>query len=227
MERRDDRRRLWGAEGYFNDGSAALDGRAGTTSFNNACNMLRLLLTLASRVVLGSVVDRDAAPAGPFGLYAYGGGITGAQVFYSNDVAYIGDQSQMNDDEAALVVFTTGPNNALVGNPDMKSSKGFPSWSNKAFFVPTSTAASHRVGFTSNISDPDNTGADTGGFVFYGATALHQSADNTLHGLWYAVPTFSQKIWALQWNATDDDGSHDYISVTLRSTAPARPFDEV
>lgn len=49
--------------------------------------MLSLLLALASRVVvvLGSVVvDRDAAPAGPFGLYAYGGGITGAQVFYSN-----------------------------------------------------------------------------------------------------------------------------------------------
>ncbi|KAH8163129.1 hypothetical protein CIB48_g5113 [Xylaria polymorpha] len=195
--------------------------------------MLSLLLALASRVVvvLGSVVvDRDAAPAGPFGLYAYGGGITGAQVFYSNDVAYIGDQSQMNDDEAALVVFTTGPNNGLVGNPDMKSSRGFPSWSNKAFFVPTSTAASHRVGFTSKLSDPDpDADTDTGGFVFYGATALHQSPDNTLHGLWYAVPTFSQKIWALQWNATttDDDGSHDYISVTLRSTPPARPFEEV
>ncbi|KAI8953092.1 hypothetical protein F4801DRAFT_588481 [Xylaria longipes] len=187
--------------------------------------MLALLLFVGSRVALGGVLGRDAAPTGPFGLYAYGGGITGAQVFYSHDVAYIGDQTQMDDDEAASVVFTTGPNNALVGNPDMESSRGFPSWSNKAFFVPTSTASSHRVGFTSKISDPD-ADADTKGFVFYGATALHQSADNTLHGLWYAVPTFSHKIWALQWNATDDRSS-DYVSVTLRSTPPARPFDEV
>ncbi|KAI0467704.1 hypothetical protein F4859DRAFT_231110 [Xylaria cf. heliscus] len=187
--------------------------------------MLSPLVLFAPCLVLGSVLAKDAAPAGPFGLYAYGGGIAGAQVFYSNDVAYIGNQTQMNDDEAALVVFTTGPNNGLVGNPDMKTSRGFPSWSNKAFFVPTSTAASHRVGFTSKMSDPD-ADADTGGFVFYGATALHQSADNTLHGLWYAVPTFSPKIWALQWNATADDGS-GYISVTLRNTPPARPFEEV
>ncbi|KAI1738651.1 hypothetical protein F4680DRAFT_164449 [Xylaria scruposa] len=185
--------------------------------------MLSLLFLAGSRLVLGGVLARDAAPAGPFGLYAYGGGITGAQVFYSHDAAYIGDQTQMGDDEAAQVVFTTGPNDALVGNPDLKSSKSIPSWSNKAFFVPKSTASSHRVGFTSKISDPD-ADADTEGFVFYGATALHKSADNSLHGLWSAVPTFSQKIWALQWNVTDDGSG---LSVTLRSTPPARPFDEV
>ncbi|KAI0450051.1 hypothetical protein F5B21DRAFT_448371 [Xylaria acuta] len=184
--------------------------------------MLSLLIVLGSRLV-GGVLGRDAAPVGPFGLYAYGGPITGAQVFYSHEVAYIGDQTQMDDDEAARVVFTTGPNNGLVGNPDMKSSRGFPSWSNKAFFVPTSTASSHRVGFTSKTAGPD-ADADTEGFVFYGATALHQSADNALHGLWSVVPTFSKKIWALQWNATDD-GSGDYISVTLRSTPPSRPLD--
>ncbi|KAI0855768.1 hypothetical protein F4860DRAFT_447985 [Xylaria cubensis] len=194
--------------------------------------MLSLLLLAGSRVVLGGVLAaRDAAPAGPFGLYAYGGGITGAQVFYSHDVAYIGDQMQMDDDEAAPVVFTTGPNDALVGNPDIKSSKSIPTWSNKAFFVPKSTASSHRVGFTSKISDPDNGDdddeADTQGFVFYGATALHKSADNTLHGLWSAVPTFSQKIWALQWNVTTGGDVSEGVSVTLRSTPPARPFDEV
>ncbi|KAI0551261.1 hypothetical protein F4679DRAFT_146516 [Xylaria curta] len=186
--------------------------------------MLRLLFLAAGsfRLVLGGALlaARDAAPAGPFGLYAYGGGITGAQVFYSHDAAYIGDQTQMNDDEAAQVVFTTGPNDAFVGNPDLKSSKSIPTWSNKAFFVPKSTASSHRVGFTSKPDDDAD--ADTAGFVFYGATALHKSADNTLHGLWSAVPTFSQKIWALQWNVTDDG-----VAVTLRSTPPARPFDEV
>lgn len=45
-----------------------------------------LVFLFAPRLVLGSVPGTRAvaAPAGPFGLYAYGGGIGGAQVFYSN-----------------------------------------------------------------------------------------------------------------------------------------------
>ncbi|GAP86964.1 putative cytochrome p450 protein [Rosellinia necatrix] len=183
------------------------------------------LAALGSRVVLGSVLGtREVAPTGQFGLYAYGSNIGGAQIFYSNEGAFVGDQTQMDDEEAALVLFTTGPNNALVGNPDTLSSRAFPSWSDKAFFVPTSTSPSHRVGFRSRESEPD-TDTDTSGFVFYGATALHLSADNTLHGLWYAVPTFSSKIWALRWNATGDTSADDRVSVTLRNTPPAMPFD--
>ncbi len=118
-----------------------------------------------------------------------------------------------------------GPNNAFVGNPDMKSSRGIPSWSNKAFFIPTPASSSHRVGFTTEISEPDpDTDTDTSGFIFYGATALHLSADNTLHGLWYVLPTQSNKIWSLHWNATGDQ-SDGRLSVTLRSVPPVQPFD--
>ncbi|KAI1109100.1 hypothetical protein F5Y14DRAFT_433752 [Nemania sp. NC0429] len=188
-------------------------------------------LALSGGGVSGSAPEPRAvaAPAGPFGLYAYGGGIGGAQVFYSHDVAFIGDQTKMNDDEAALVVFTTGPNNELVGNPDTASSRGVPTWSNKAFFVPKATSSSRRVGFTSRASEPD-ADADTSGFVFYGATALHEDADHALHGLWSVVPVSAaeegeaeKRIWALLWNVTDADGAR--VSVTLRSTPPATPFD--
>ncbi|KAI0400128.1 hypothetical protein F4802DRAFT_602293 [Xylaria palmicola] len=186
-----------------------------------------VLLILASRLVLGGVLGtrKEAAPSGQFGLYAYGKGIGGAQVFYSRDVAFIGDQTQMDDDEAAPVAFTTGPNNALVGNPDMNSTRVFhPSWSDRAFFVPPPTSSSHRVGFTGRTAPPD-VDADTSGFVFYGATALHQDADSTLHGLWYAVPAAPSggAVWALRWNATGDAGD-GHVSVTLRSVAPAKPF---
>ncbi|KAI1163775.1 hypothetical protein F5B18DRAFT_298770 [Nemania serpens] len=197
-----------------------------------------LVFLFAPRLVLGSVPGTRAvaAPAGPFGLYAYGGGIGGAQVFYSNDVAFIGDQTQMNDDEAALVLFTTGPNNALVGNPDTKSSRGVPTWSNRAFFVPKATSSSRRVGFTTPDADPE---ADTSGFVFYGATALHEDADHALHGLWSAVPMPAaaaveeaeegkeegKKFWALLWNVTDTDSGSAHVAVTLRSTPPATPFE--
>ncbi|KAI1420020.1 hypothetical protein F5Y12DRAFT_165646 [Xylaria sp. FL1777] len=181
-----------------------------------------LLMIFASRLVLGGLLGMRASPtaSGQFGLYAYGGGIGGAQVFYSNGVAFVGNQTQMEDEEAASVVFTTGPNNAFVGNPDMKSSRGIPSWSNKAFFIPTSTSSSHDVGFTSKTG----TDRDTSGFVFYGATALHQSADKTLQGLWYVLPTQARRVWSLHWNATSDKGD-GHLSVTLRSVAPVQPFD--
>ncbi|KAI3319488.1 hypothetical protein HD806DRAFT_509154 [Xylariaceae sp. AK1471] len=181
-----------------------------------------LLLILGSPLVLGGVLGERAkdSPSGQFGLYAYGGSISGASLFYSNDVAFVGDQTQMDDQDAARVVFTTGPNNALLGNPDLTSSRGSPAWANKAFFVPSWTSSSHHVGFTSTDSEPETS---TSGFIFYGATALHQGPGNTLQGLWYAVPTRFQKIWALQWNATDDN-SDGKMSVTLRSTPPAQPF---
>ncbi|TGJ82512.1 hypothetical protein E0Z10_g6243 [Xylaria hypoxylon] len=183
-----------------------------------------LVMIFGARLVLGGLLGTRAAaapPSGQFGLYAYGGGIDGAQVFYSN--AFIGDQTQMNDDEAASVVFTAN-NNAFIGNPNMGSSRGFPSWSNKAFFIPASTSSSHNVGFTSKTSGDPDAGVDTSGFTFYGATALHLNADNSLHGLWYVLPTQSKKIWSLHWNATTADKSDGHLSVTLRNVAPAQPF---
>ncbi|KAI0532266.1 hypothetical protein GGR58DRAFT_490780 [Xylaria digitata] len=184
------------------------------------------LVIFGARLVLGGLLGRSvpAAPSGQFGLYAYGAGIGGAQVFYSHDVAFIGDQMQMDDEEAASVLFTAGPNDGLIGNPDMKTSRGFPSWSNKAFFIPTSTSSSHQVGFKSKTSDSPDADMDTSGFIFYGATALHLSADNTLHGLWYVLPTQSTKIWSLHWNATTSDKSDGHLSVTLRNVPPAKPF---
>ncbi|KAI0114348.1 hypothetical protein GGR51DRAFT_503999 [Nemania sp. FL0031] len=187
-----------------------------------------LLMIFGLRFVLGGLIGPKAvaAPSGQFGLYAYGGSISGAQVFYSNDMAFIGDQTQTDDQEAATVLFSAGPNDGLVANPDMKSSRGIPTWSNKRFFVPSSTSASRRVGFTSKASEPDtDTDADTAGFVFYGATALHQNADNSLHSLFYAVPTPVKKIWALQWNVTKGDGNGGEVAVSLRFVAPAQPFN--
>ncbi|KAI0411123.1 hypothetical protein F5X98DRAFT_64217 [Xylaria grammica] len=185
-----------------------------------------LLAIFGARLVLAGVLGtRATAPAGgQFGLYAYGDGISGAQVFYSNDMAFIGDQTQIDDEEAASVLFTAA-NDVFIGNPDMQSSRGFPSWSNKAFFIPTSTSASHRVGFTSKTAGDDgDADVDTSGFIFYEGTALHQSADNTLHGLWYVLPTPSKRVWSVHWNATTSSKADGHLLVKLRNVPPARPF---
>ncbi|KAI8626526.1 hypothetical protein F5Y19DRAFT_478390 [Xylariaceae sp. FL1651] len=202
-----------------------------------------LLLLLWSRLAFAGSLGARAknAPTGPFGLYAYGSGIGGAPVIYSQgksnsvesrrhewtnltqkyqDVAFIGDLAEMDNLDAARVVFTQGSDNSLLGSPDMASARGSPSWSNKAFFVPSSTASSHRVGFTNTTSSTDTS---TSGFIFYGPTALHQGSADTLQSLWYVVPTQFRRVWALEWNATDDR-SEDKVSITLRSIPPSRAF---
>lgn len=102
--------------------------------------------------------------------------------------------------------------------------------------MPKATSSSRRVGFRSQASEPDSD-ADTSGFVFYGATALHEDEDHALHGLWSAVPMpvaaeaegeaegKQKRFWALLWNVTDSDGAH--VAVTLRSTPPATPFESI
>ncbi|KAK5633725.1 hypothetical protein RRF57_009439 [Xylaria bambusicola] len=116
-------------------------------------------------------------------------------------------------------VSTWGPNNELIGNPDVDSS---PSWSNKAFYIPAASSASHDVGFT---LEP-GTDMDTSGFIFYDATLLHVSEDNSLQSLWYALPTQYEKVWSLRWNATGDE-SDGHLAVTLRTVPPARPFHDL
>ncbi|KAI0508864.1 hypothetical protein F5B22DRAFT_378582 [Xylaria bambusicola] len=176
--------------------------------------LLSCILLQATRVLVGA-----ATPIDPFGLYAYGPGISGARVFYSNELAFIGNQTQIDDEEAASVLFNKwGPNNELIANPEGGSSP--PSWSNKAFYIPAARSPSHDVGFT---LEPD-TDMDTSGFIFYGATMLHASSgDNNLRSLWYAVPTRYEKVWSLQWNTTGDG----HVAVTLRKVPPARPFRDL
>ena len=117
---------------------------------------------------------------------------------------------------------TTAANNEFIGNPDVNTSRAIPSWSNKAFFIPTVTSSSHRVGFT---SDPDGgADVDTSGFIFYEDTALHLNADHSLSSLWYVLPTRYERVWSLHWNATGD-GSDGRVAVKLRSVPPAKPWD--
>ncbi|KAJ8121043.1 hypothetical protein O1611_g10205 [Lasiodiplodia mahajangana] len=50
-------------------------------------------------------------------------------------MAFIGDQTQTDDQEAAIVLFSAGPDDALVANPDMKSSRGIPTLTPSALVV--------------------------------------------------------------------------------------------
>ncbi|KAI1496052.1 hypothetical protein F5X99DRAFT_401617 [Biscogniauxia marginata] len=176
-----------------------------------------------STAIAASPALMPRAPTGSFNLYAYGTGIGGAPVFYAGDVVYLGQLSSLNSTEAAPVLFETGDNNALKGNPNTTSSTTSPSWSNVTLFVPGPTSSSHKVGFSNTTT---NGTVSASGFVFYGQDVLHENSNGNLETLWYAVPASMDSVWSLNWNSTGDE-TEGIIMVSLRSAAPSRPdFDE-
>ncbi|KAH9889739.1 hypothetical protein F4778DRAFT_388989 [Xylariomycetidae sp. FL2044] len=161
------------------------------------------------------------APTGQFSLYAYGSGIGGASIFSTGDMAYIGNPDSLGNDNAAVAIFTASADGSLIASPNTTASGTTPSWSNGTFYIPGTTSASHRIGFTNSTATED---MDTTGFMFYGKVALHKSTSGDLETLWYAVPTDADDVWALNWNTTGDEESGDKILVTLKTTAPSVPL---
>ncbi|KAI1734712.1 hypothetical protein F4680DRAFT_437617 [Xylaria scruposa] len=160
------------------------------------------------------------APPASFGLFAYGDSIGGFPVFSDGDTAYVGDGSQLNDTDSAVVVFTVGTDNSLVASPNTTNSTTTPSWSNTTFYVPSDGSSSHKVGFTN--STPASNVSSTG-FIFYGQVMLHESDETGLESQWYAVPTDIENVWTLEWNTTSDGTSDDNVIVSLKTTPPTRP----
>ncbi|KAI1249105.1 hypothetical protein MGN70_008714 [Eutypa lata] len=170
---------------------------------------LAIAATPPPLIVRGSLPDS-------FGLYAYGTGIGGAPVFYSDGLAYLGDPREIGGTVSDFVLFKAS-DESLVGNQNATS--GTPSWSNVTFYVPTTSASSHQTGFITNSTASSN--VSTSGFTFYGGVCMHTD-DGALTTLWYAAPTDTDGVWTLNWNSTDDTTDGQVI-VSLKTKAPSRP----
>ncbi|KAI0188218.1 hypothetical protein EV127DRAFT_498267 [Xylaria flabelliformis] len=160
------------------------------------------------------------APPASFGLFAYGTGVGGFPLFSDGDTAYIGDGSQLNNTNSAVVTFTVGTDNSLIGSPNTTDSTATPSWSNITFYIPGSGSSSQSVGFT-NSTVPNNSSST--GFVFYGQVVLHESDEVGLESGWYAVATGTDNVWSLVWNTTSEETGEDMVAVTLKTTPPTAP----
>ncbi|KAL7627708.1 hypothetical protein AAE478_001902 [Parahypoxylon ruwenzoriense] len=169
-------------------------------------------------VIAGSPTLVERAPTGTFGLFAYGDGIGGVSVFTAGDRAFLGNATEVGDDEAAPVEFELGTDNALLGSPNSTSTSNAPSWSNLTFVVPAADSSSHDVEFTSSTP---GTNVSASGFTFYGQFLFHKKNDGNLESMWYALPSEQEGVWTLGWNTTGDD-TEGKVLLSLRAVAPSK-----
>ncbi|OCL04183.1 hypothetical protein AOQ84DRAFT_391733 [Glonium stellatum] len=179
--------------------------------------LVGLLLLAASVLASASPLLARAASTDSFGLYAYGSGIGGLPVFYSDGYAYIGYGSPLNASSSANVTLTESPGDSTTwaASPNITTSSNA-TWSDKFFYVPSPQAPFHRVGFTSNSTSYQI----TSGFTFYGHFTFLVTSSGAWESLFYAKPTAYSGIWELMWNQTDEADS-GVVPLTLKNSAPS------
>ncbi|OCK92396.1 uncharacterized protein K441DRAFT_614615 [Cenococcum geophilum 1.58] len=178
--------------------------------------VIGFLLLAASVLASASPLLARATSSDSFGLYAYGSGIGGLPVFYSDGNAYIGHGPPPNASSSANITLTKNPNDSVgwIANPNTTTSSNA-TWADASFYVPSPEASSHQVGFTSNATSDQI----SSGFAFYGHVTFLVASSGGWEALFYAKPTASSGIWSLMWNQTGETDS-SAVPVALKDSAP-------
>ncbi|CAG5138702.1 uncharacterized protein ALTATR162_LOCUS423 [Alternaria atra] len=179
---------------------------------------MRNLLVASLPLVVEGARKRDVSPSATFQLYAYSDDFGGLPLFYADGLAYVGDPSQVNNSDAAVVIFTTNSDHHFVGNPNTTLSNTTPSWSNVTLFVPEAASGDKRVGFLPPNDGTGNTTTHTSGFAFYGSTAMLYGDDGGIVTSFSGSKLQGSDVYELFWN--DTDGT---VPLTLRRIAPSNP----
>ncbi|KAM0233591.1 hypothetical protein ACHAP5_010352 [Fusarium lateritium] len=170
---------------------------------------------LTEAAVVAAAVDSNSAP---FSLYAYGPGIGGLPMFSAGNEVFAGNFSRVNNSEAAPIQFTVG-DNAWKGSPNTTgyASGRDPTWSNYTFAVPGPSSSAHSVKL---INDTTNTGDFVTNLVFYGSFVMVEESGE-FKSLWYGVPSGTDGVYSIGWNASDAGSSDDKVAITLKRTPPS------
>lgn len=177
--------------------------------------MIASVLTFAAVASAKVVMMPRAIPSTAFTLYGYGDGISGLPVIYANQMAFLGNPSDLNiTSDITIFTASTSDSSALVANPNTTVSSNA-TWGNQTYYLPGATGDNKQTGFLNYTSGS----AIYNGFFFYGSTAMHINSDGDLESMWYATP-YSDNVYKLNWNSTGDDSSVK-IDVALKTTAPS------
>ncbi|KAJ5802350.1 uncharacterized protein N7503_004800 [Penicillium pulvis] len=172
------------------------------------------LLALSSFAAAAGVESRSSSSES-YSLYAYGDGVGGLPLYYSEGNAVVGKNAPANATEVTFSPSSSG--GSMVGNP-ANSTSTKSSFSDQELFVPSSDSTSTQVGFTSNSTATDD--EVTNKFVWYGHFLLVEEESGEYTSLFYVKKTSNEDVYSLQWNVTDEDDG-EFISVSMRSIAPS------
>ncbi|KAJ5596448.1 hypothetical protein N7450_002906 [Penicillium hetheringtonii] len=166
-----------------------------------------------------ALVARDSPEVNEkFGLYAYGDAVGGLSLFYAGGKAMIGDPSNSTSADAAPVAFTRASKSSSgswIANPNVTTTNATYSWSDEMLYIPSSSASSKEMGFTSKKLSNET----TTGFIFYGQWVMVENDSGDISSSFYIrSASEGEGVYSLLWDAANDDTA---IPISLRSTKPS------
>ncbi|GAB7322422.1 hypothetical protein MBLNU13_g03370t2 [Cladosporium sp. NU13] len=170
---------------------------------------------LALALVRADVVT-EGTPIGS--LYAYGSGISGLPVIYSDGLALLGWGRPSIASVATNVTFTHA-NTSLIAEPNNTAVAS--NWTTPLFYIETRPGALADVGFGASDTSTNNTRTSTG-FDFYGRQLMWLGSDEdagTGRSFW-AVPMLDDSgFYNLFWNS-DNEVVNGSVPVAIKKLPP-------
>ncbi|KAF7926489.1 hypothetical protein BELL_0875g00050 [Botrytis elliptica] len=171
---------------------------------------------------------RTTSSTDSFHLYAYGTGIGGLPVYYSDGNAFIGNTVPAGSKVNANITFTPTSSSEWIVTPS-NSNVTLTNTTTSALVINPSSSGLTNVGFTGAVVGNSTTkgfsastagNGTTKGFITFGNWAMWKNpSTEKIVSNFYATPV-CDGVWQLMWNAEEiDDGSS--ISVAVRKTAPS------
>ncbi|APA07388.1 predicted protein [Sclerotinia sclerotiorum 1980 UF-70] len=176
--------------------------------FTSSISFLLGCLTASAAVI-------DKRTTSSFHLYAYGKGIGGLPVYYSDGNAFVGSKFPSGSNVNTNITFAPSSSSEWAITPTAGNVTLANTTSPVLFIDPSATALTN-VGFTGSASS----NGTTKGFMSFGNWAMWKNPSTSkIVSNFYATPV-SDGVWQLKWNAQEiDDGSS--VSVAVRKVAPS------
>ncbi|KAM0724315.1 hypothetical protein Q7P37_000197 [Cladosporium fusiforme] len=170
-------------------------------------------IALAAALVNAADEPPSSTPLGS--LYAYGTGIDGLPIIYSDGVAVLGWGVPSFADVATNVSFTQS-NSSLTAQPNSTDLEN--EWSNSLLYIDTHPGGMSDVGFTTS----SNTSYTTTGFDFWGRQLLWLGEDESAgvgRSFWASPMVGNDEFYKLFWNA-DNQAISDSVPVVIKRLPP-------
>ena len=102
-----------------------------------------------------------------------------------------------------------------IANPNVTTTNASYSWSDEMLYIPSSSASSKEMGFTSKKLSNET----TTGFIFYGQWVMVENDSGDISSSFYIrSASEGEGVYSLLWDAANDDTA---IPISLRSTKPS------
>ncbi|KAJ5409195.1 uncharacterized protein N7487_003554 [Penicillium crustosum] len=164
-------------------------------------NILLTSMALASQAIaaLSESGLQKRYPTGSFSILAYGVTPEGANVFYSDGLAYVGDSSQWVSGSVTTDVTFVFKNSRIIATATNKDYTLDP---DTFFYIRPTPNMVLPVGFTGNdIDTPDDTKIDQ--FLFYGRYLMWQNENGILCDSFRLKDTDVDDIYQLYWDTSN------------------------